>query len=131
MPVAATVPAQKKGVGVCLDAGELISEFQAQGFQFALHGHGHVPFVGTVGTVARVMDHSIEDGAYKFAGIHTPMFVLGCGSSGAHRNHLPPQFARNVFGLYQPGSSGLQVTFEQYDELGPCEPLWSMTLPTR
>jgi len=130
MPVGGVeTPDGKKPVSVCLDAGELISEFQAHGFHFVLHGHEHTPFVGTVGTVARVADRSAPDGALDFATTPKPMFVLACGSSGACRVRLPEEFDQNIFGLYQPMIGGLQVTFEQYTQFAPCRPLWKVSLP--
>jgi hypothetical protein len=41
-----SIPESKRPLSMCLDAGELIEEFQAHKIRFALHGHEHAPFVG-------------------------------------------------------------------------------------
>ena len=130
MPVGPVIiPDEKKPVSLCLDASELISEFQSQGFHFVLHGHGHIPFVGTVGTVARVGDHLAQNRLMSSTLPPKPMYVVGCGSSGARRERLPDQFDQNVIGLYKPTPRCLQVSFEHYSPSTSFKPLWSLTLP--
>lgn len=74
MPVSCVeIPDEKRPVSICLDAGELIDEFQNFGIQFVLHGHQHAPFIGAASRLPR--SHPAEE----YSG--PPLYVIGCGSS--------------------------------------------------
>jgi predicted MPP superfamily phosphohydrolase len=126
MPVGAVaVPDDKKPVSLCLDAGELIEEFQTHGIQFVLHGHEHVPFVGTV---SRVPDRNGNEEVWH-PNATNQVFVLASGSSGARRDRLPPEPGLNTFGVYVPTTDAMRVTIEQYDQMRHPQPLLKVSLP--
>lgn len=118
-----SIPEKSRPVSLCLDAGELIDNFQAHGVQFVLHGHQHAPFVGMTARVVNADD----DKAWRPD--NRSVFVLGCGSSGVKRDRLPNDVNGNIFGLYCLNGNNLNVEFIQY--LPAVEPrrLWKMALP--
>lgn len=121
MPVGSVVvPDDRKPVSLCLDAGELIDELQSYGVQFVLHGHEHVPFVGTVGRVRP--NRQNQTAAQR-------LFVLASGSSGASRDRLPPEPGQNTFGIYTPSRDSLDVSIEQYDQARSPQTLLHVSLP--
>jgi 3',5'-cyclic AMP phosphodiesterase CpdA len=115
LPISAVdIPDDKRPVSLCLDAGELMDEFQSFGIQFVLHGHQHAPFIGTVSR----LPSGFNDGEYPSA----PLYVIGCGSSGGKRAVLPRNLDSNTFGIYVPSGDKLEVYIEKYTDL---------TTPTR
>jgi predicted MPP superfamily phosphohydrolase len=125
LPVATvSIPEEKRPVSMCLDAGELIEEFQSNGIRFVLHGHQHAPFIGMT---ARIHGSSSDDVAWAYE--QHPLFVLGCGSSGAKRERLPEDLGRNCYGIYAPTKTGFRVIVEQYTPTMPPTPLWRVMLP--
>jgi predicted MPP superfamily phosphohydrolase len=109
MPVTSVeIPDEKRPVSLCLDAGELIDEFQSFGVHFVLHGHQHAPFVGT----ASRLPWGFKDGNY----LQRQLYVIGCGSSGGKREVLPRNFESNTFGIYVANGDKLDVTVERYTE---------------
>jgi predicted MPP superfamily phosphohydrolase len=127
LPVATvSIPEDKRPVSMCLDAGELIEEFQKHAIRFVLHGHQHAPFVGMT---SRICNQGVFDPVWQYE--RSPLFVLGCGSSGAKRDRLPEDLARNTFSVYTPTADGFQVLVEQYSNtMAPTE-FWKVTLPIR
>lgn len=109
MPVSSVEIPDERPVSLCLDAGELIDEFQKFGIQFVLHGHQHTPFIGTVSRLSR----DIRDGDYA---AH-PLYVIGSGSSGGKREVLPRNFESNTFGIYIPDRDKLDIIIEKYTEM--------------
>lgn len=102
-------PKGRRPVSLTLDAGQLVSDFQASGIHFALHGHQHVPFVGST-TRARCVRN-------VWTGYIRPLFVIGGGSSGAKDTRLPEEMKYNVFGIYTPCKNGLHVRMEQFNQI--------------
>src|SRR5438445_1792633 len=117
------IPEEKRPVSLCLDAGELIEEFQNFGVQFVLHGHQHVPFIGT----ASRLPSGFKDGEY----VPRLVYVIGSGSSGAKREALPRNLEANTFGIYTPMGDKLDVTIEKYTEAAPPVPYRHVLLPIR
>ena len=117
------IPDGKHPVSLCLDAGELIEEFQKFGIQFVLHGHQHVPFVGT----ASRLPSGFNDGEY----FPRLVYVVGSASSGAKREALPRSLEANTFGIYVPKGDKLDVTIEKYTEAAPPERYRHVVLPIR
>lgn len=112
MPVSCVeIPDEKRPVSICLDAGELMDEFQNFGIQFVLHGHQHAPFIGTASRLPR---NSLAE-EY----VPRPVYVIGCGSSGGKRDILPRDLESNTFGIYRPDGNKLKVTVEKYTETAP------------
>ena len=127
LPVwAVSIPDEERPVSLCLDAGELIDEFQRHGVRFVLHGHQHFPFIGMASRAPTGIDVGWRPEAES-------VFVLGCGSSGARGDRLPRDVDRgvsgNIYGLYTIGATAMQVTFEQYTNLQAPATLWRMVLP--
>lgn len=116
------VPEDKHPVSLCLDAGELIEEFQEFGINFVLHGHQHVPFIG--GT-SRVRFEPKNGGGLANA----PLYVLGSGSSGAKRDRLCRDFECNTYSVYKPVEEGMEIVIEKYTDLKRPETLWKGVLP--
>ena len=109
MPVnAVDIPDDKRPVSLCLDAGELLDEFQQHGVHFVLHGHQHSPFVGGITPYRLSADE--DDGSKR------PIHIIGCGSSGGKRDILPRDLESNTFGIYTPASDHLDVLIEKYTQ---------------
>jgi 3',5'-cyclic AMP phosphodiesterase CpdA len=102
------IPDEQRPVSLCLDAGELIDELQNFGIQFVLHGHQHAPFIGTVSRLPQ----NYSNGEY----VPRPLYVIGCGSSGAKREVLPRNLESNTFGIYVPDGKSLRITVEKYTD---------------
>jgi hypothetical protein len=119
-----SIPEISRPVSLCLDAGELIDNFQTHGVNFVLHGHQHAPFVGMT---ARIPD--MNDDTRTWLGEHNTVFVLGCGSSGVKRERLPMDVMGNVFGLYCVEEDRMRVSFIHYLPGVEPKPLWKMALP--
>lgn len=127
LPVAPlSIPEDKRPVSMCLDAGELIEEFQKHNVRFVLHGHQHAPFIGMT---ARISNSAAVASVWNYE--TSPLFVLGSGSSGARRDRLPEDLARNTFSIYTPTVDGFEVLVQQYTStLAPTD-LWKVTLPIK
>ena len=124
MPVGSVeIPDEKRPVSLCLDAGELIEEFQRFGIQFALHGHQHAPFIGTASRLPSVFN----DGEY----LPHLVYVIGSGSSGARREALPRNLEANTYGIYVPKDGQLEITVEKYTEAAPPTRHWRVLLPIK
>ena len=128
LPVwAVSIPDEKRPVSLCLDAGELIEQFQKYGIRFVLHGHQHFPFMGVVSRAPTGID-------VNWRREEESVYVLGCGSSGAKADRLPRDSDRgvfgNIYGLYTVTPDELQVSFEQYTEANAPSRLWRVALPT-
>jgi 3',5'-cyclic AMP phosphodiesterase CpdA len=109
------LPARPKSL--TLDSGQLIDEFQAQGIRFVLHGHRHMPFVGSTSSALRANQ------------VRTPrqLHVLAAGSAGAKREWLPRTNDLNSFFVYTPNDSGtIEATLVQYAD--SVSPLTRLTL---
>jgi 3',5'-cyclic AMP phosphodiesterase CpdA len=90
---------EKRPLSLTLDAGRIIAEAQAAGVHAAIHGHEHLPFIGTV---AR-QDPMAQDG---WDGYRRPLAVIGGGSAGAKQERLPEHMRDNTYGLYTPQAGG-------------------------
>jgi predicted MPP superfamily phosphohydrolase len=128
LPVwAVSIPDDKRPVSLCLDAGELIDQFQKHHIRFVLHGHQHFPFMGVVSRAPTGIDVNWRREAES-------VFVLGCGSSGARPDRLPRDSDRgvfgNIYGLYLVTPENLDVNFEQYTDVNAPTKLWRVVLPT-
>jgi predicted MPP superfamily phosphohydrolase len=128
LPVwAVSIPDDQRRVSLCLDAGELIDQFQKHGIRFVLHGHQHFPFIGTVSRGPTGIDVAWSREAES-------LFVLGCGSSGACAERLPRDADRgvvgNIYGLYTVTRGALRVSFEQYTDRNTPTTLWRISVPT-
>jgi hypothetical protein len=124
MPVGSVeIPDEKRPVSLCLDAGELIDEFQKFGIQFVLHGHQHTPFVGTASR--------LPDGHRADEYVPNLVYVIGSGSSGAKREALPRNLEANTFGIYVPKDGKLEVTIEKYTDVSPPGLYRRVILPVR
>ncbi len=122
MPVnAVDIPDEKRPVSLCLDAGELLDEFQHYGVHFVLHGHQHSPFVGKVTPLCRSCSYVETD--------DRPIYMIGCGSSGGKREVLPRDLESNTFGIYIPTSDCLDVRIEKYTQTRPPQPYRRLQLP--
>lgn len=103
-----TSPTTGHPVSVTLDAGKLISDLQQGSTHVVLHGHQHVPFVGTV-----ARGHQV--GTSGWDGYKRPLWLVGGGSAGAKSNRLSDEMRDNCFGLYTPTDQGLIVQMERFN----------------
>jgi 3',5'-cyclic AMP phosphodiesterase CpdA len=102
-----TQPERNRPVSVTLDAGHLVSDCQAAGIHLVVHGHQHVPFLGSTSRARLV------NGAW--GGYIDPLFVIGGGSGGAASTRLPDEMRQNTFSIYRPGEGALAVRVEQFN----------------
>lgn len=101
-------PEVNRPVSLTLDAGQLVADLQASAIHFVLHGHQHIPFVGSTGRARSVQN--------KWIGHEEPLFVIGAGSSGAKVDRLWDEMRNNTFGIYTPQQNGLHVRMEEYNQ---------------
>ncbi|HKC64656.1 MAG TPA: hypothetical protein VKB86_13530 [Pyrinomonadaceae bacterium] len=94
-------------ISMMLDAGQLVANFQSSQIHFALHGHQHVPFVGTT---ARACQSGNTWGGYD-----KPLTIIGCGSSGASVNRLADVIRDNSLGIYTPRGKFFEVRVERFN----------------
>lgn len=94
-------------ISMMLDAGQLVANFQNAQLHFALHGHQHVPFVGTTARASRK--------GTTWAGYDKPLTVIGCGSTGAAVARLADVIRDNTLGIYTPRGRGFEVRVEKFN----------------
>jgi hypothetical protein len=110
-----TDPPPSAPVSLTLDAGRIIAEAQAAGVHVALHGHEHLPFIGS----AARQEPLEQDG---WDGYRRPLMVVGGGSAGARFQRLPTRMRDNTFGLYVPDDRALDVAVFRFNhEVAPHE----------
>lgn len=102
-----TQPDKNRPVSLTLDAGRIVSDCQTSGVHLALHGHQHVPFLGSTSRARQ------DDGGWT--GHVERLYVIGSGSSGAAMNRLSDELRENTFGVYQPQDGGIRVRVEQFN----------------
>lgn len=101
-------PEVSRPVSLTLDAGQLVADLQASGIHFALHGHQHVPFVGSTARARPVQN--------TWTGYEYPLFVIGSGSSGARVGRLWNEMRNNTLGIYTPRQNGFHVRMEEFNQ---------------
>lgn len=117
-------PEAKRPVSMTLDAGELVSLAQRWGVQALLHGHQHLPFVGTVARLAEFT----ADGATDLTPASN-VAVLGAGSAGVSRDRIPDAVGVNTYSFYTPfGSDGTLVECFGYLEKRNVHRLWKISV---
>ncbi len=104
-----TDPPPTAPVSLTLDAGRIIAEAQAAGVHAALHGHEHLPFIGSAAR-QEPLEQNDWDG-YK-----RPLMVIGGGSAGAKFQRLPTRMRDNTFGLYEPVDGALDVSVYRFNQ---------------
>lgn len=100
-------PPSDKPVSLTLDAGQLVANLQAAQFHYVLHGHQHVPFVGSTARATYLRG--------GWTGHDYPLFVIGCGSSGAKVQRLLDALRDNTLGIYTPKGNQLEVRVERFN----------------
>ena len=106
-------PGERGEVSITLDAGQLIQQFKQAGVDIILHGHRHIPFVGSTD---RLLSEESSDGLDK------PIYVFGSGSTGVSVEHLPDENRNNTFSLYTPQDATLRVQVLEFNSrYGPKE----------
>jgi len=100
-------PEASRPVSLTLDAGQLVADLQASGIHFALHGHQHIPFVGSTARARPAQN--------TWTGYEQPLFVIGSGSSGVRVERLWDEMRNNSFGIYTPQQNGLHVRMEEFN----------------
>jgi predicted MPP superfamily phosphohydrolase len=93
-------PEDKRPVSLTLDAGQLVEDLQAAGCHVVLHGHQHVPFVGSTSRAVRDVR-----GWSTGRTVH----VVGGGSCSVNVTRLWDNMRNNSIGLYRPSDGSLDV----------------------
>lgn len=118
------VPDGERPVSMTLDAGELIEELSRSNISYVLHGHQHMPFVGSVSRF------DISNNVSKASNFNDKkLFVLGCGSTGAKRGWLSNEIGKNVFSVYTPRDDRLDVLIVQFAPYERSSVYWSGSIP--
>lgn len=84
-------PEEKRPVSLTLDAGELMTDLSMAGVDMVLHGHQHLPFVGSTSRA-----QSSQAGWNVGNSVH----VVGGGSCGVRGDRLYPAMRYNTIGVY-------------------------------
>ncbi|MEE9555292.1 MAG: metallophosphoesterase [candidate division Zixibacteria bacterium] len=98
-------PEKNRPVSLVLDAGELVQNLQESNVHFVLHGHQHIPFLGST---SRAYIRNTE-----WAGLTEPLYIIGGGSCGTNR--LWDEFRSNSFGIYTPQEGGLDLLVKKFN----------------
>jgi predicted MPP superfamily phosphohydrolase len=118
------VPDGERPVSLTLDAGELIGEFCKSHVGYVLHGHKHIPFIGSVSRL------NIADTARRTWDLRRGnLFVLGSGTTGAKRDWLSEEFGKNTFSIYTPTDGRLDVSICQFSPYDRASVYWSGSIP--
>lgn len=105
-------PGEHGEVSITLDAGRLIKEFKQADIDVVLHGHKHLPFIGSTDRMR--LDASAGET------LDNPMYVFGSGSAGVSSNRLPHELRNNTFSLYTPKDTHLRVRVMEFNHrIGP------------
>ena len=112
---------EPRPVSMTLDAGEIVTELQNSAFHFVLHGHQHIPFIGSTSRINRVQDASW--------GINFPIIIIGMGSSGAKVERLAQEEPMNTFGIYTPKEDGLHIIIDEYNKAVMPRTFLTLTIP--
>jgi hypothetical protein len=113
-------PVPEGPISIMLDAGQLVANFQSSQIHFALHGHQHVPFVGTTARACRVGN--------TWSGYDKPVTVIGCGSTGVKADRLADVMRENSLGIYTPHGRTLEVRVERFNPTIPAETYMKLSL---
>lgn len=98
-PATKDLPSQS--VCVLLNAGKFEADAIEAGMHFVLHGHQHLPYVGSTG--------NIKDGKRK------NLNILSAGSAGSVLSKGYDKFPYNSFSVYYPQDKTLKVIIEKYN----------------
>lgn len=93
-------PEDGRPVSLTLDAGQLVDDLQTAGCHVVLHGHQHVPFVGST---SRAFRHGRGWSAGR------TVHVIGGGSCSVNVTRLWDNMRNNAVGVYQPIDGSLDV----------------------
>jgi len=105
-------PKKSRQISVTLDAGQLVADLQKASVHFVIHGHQHVPFLGSTARARR--------SANNWVGYKQPLFVIGIGSTGAVGSRLHAEMRNNTYGIYTPQAEGLRIRIEEFTvAMGP------------
>jgi 3',5'-cyclic AMP phosphodiesterase CpdA len=117
-------PETGRPVSMTLDAGEIVSLAQTHGADALLHGHQHIPFIGTVSRVAEFTADGATDRSPAPA-----VTILGAGSAGVSRGRIPDSVGLNTYSVYQPfETAGTVVECFGFLEKRNVHSLWRLTI---
>jgi 3',5'-cyclic AMP phosphodiesterase CpdA len=101
-----TRPEKNRPVSMTLDSGQVVADCQRAGVHLVLHGHQHIPFLGSTSRARR------RNGDWE--GHDDKLFVIGSGSTGASRERLSDELRNNTFGIYRAQGTSLHIRVEQF-----------------
>ncbi|WFE37297.1 metallophosphoesterase [Micromonospora sp. WMMD998] len=99
-------PDTERPVSLTLDAGQLIEDLQQAGVSTVLHGHQHVPFIGSTSRAAR-------DSKGRWS-LDRAVHIIGGGSCSVKVDRLWNQMRDNCLGVYGLSDTGLDVNMFQF-----------------
>jgi predicted MPP superfamily phosphohydrolase len=118
------IPDGEKPISLTLDAGELIEGFCKSHVGYILHGHQHVPFVGSVSRM-----NLAKQAVRAWEASKGNLFVLGCGTTGAKQGWLSNEFQKNSFSIYIPRDDHLDVSVFQFSPSEGASLYWNGAIP--
>ncbi|WP_375758528.1 metallophosphoesterase family protein [Corallococcus exercitus] len=104
---------------VVLDAEALMQWMVKHRVNLVLHGHMHQPSCTEI-----VKPTSLVGSVSNWWRFH----VIGMGSTGVERNHLPPN-TPNTFGVLQFKRNSVRVTVRSVDAVAESQEVWNIELP--
>jgi predicted MPP superfamily phosphohydrolase len=119
-------PEDGRPVSLTLDSGEIVSFAQKYGINAILHGHQHLPFIGSVSRISECPTSQQSNPSP-----HKRVSIMGMGSTSARVDRLRNELRNNTFGYYVPHPDGsLAGHVYQYNLDQPTKELWSFDIPS-
>ncbi|MFN8050499.1 MAG: metallophosphoesterase [Acidimicrobiales bacterium] len=111
-------------ISVTVDSGRIIEDLQRYGIDLVLHGHQHLPFLGSVSRRS-LNEYGLADGHLYH------LYVLGAGSAGAKADRLTPELRVNAFGLYSFVGDEMTAVFVEITPGGNARRTGEARIPVR
>jgi predicted phosphodiesterase len=113
LPTSRTVfiPQDNRQASITLDAGGILEAAQEHDFDLLIHGHQHLPFIGST---SRVRLRTSEEGVGTLT---DSLYVLGLGSAGVCVDLLDAEFPFNTVATIEPDDRSLEVSFWQFNKV--------------
>lgn len=112
---------EPRPVSMTLDAGEIVTKLQNSAFHYVLHGHQHIPFIGSTSRIYSVSNRHLES--------NSPLIIIGMGSSGGKSERLGDEMRMNAFGIYTPKDEGLHIIMDEYNHVVAPRTLLDLMIP--
>lgn len=117
-------PSLTRPISVTLDAGDLVSLAARYRVGAVLHGHQHLPFVGTIGRVAE-MNH---EGPTDEPPLGRSVLTLGAGSLSVGPSRLGNEMRDNSFSFYDVEGDQVRVRVFKFNPSLNASKVWDFKL---